>query len=248
MEENKCVKNVHKGHRERLREKVIKNGINSLAEHEVMELILFYSLAQRNTNDLAHKLIDSFGSVSKVLDASEDELMKIKGISKTTVFILKSIPQISSYYLNDKNNRKTKRIHGCNDAFKFIAPKFVGQTRERIMMIFLSNASEILGYDFVSQDIINSTQITSRKIIELCIKYNATRVIIAHNHPSGLLTPSSDDFITTKMVIDCLKTIDVELLDHMIIGKGEYLSMANDEQFQNMFEEKQSQKEKPEKE
>ena len=238
MEENKCAKNAHKGHRERLREKVIKNGINSLAEHEVMELILFYALAQKNTNDLAHRLIDHFGSISKVLDASEDELIKIDGVSKTTAFVLKSIPQISAYYLNDKNNSKTKRLYGCNDVFKFIEPKFIGQTSEQIFMIFLSNKSEILGCESVSQDIVNSVNIESRKIIELCLKYNATRMIFAHNHPSGIASPSNDDFITTKSLIDCLKIIDVELLDHMIVANGEYFSMATDKQFKDMFKKK----------
>ena len=99
---NKEVKNPHKGHRKRLRDKALKNGIDSLAEHEVMELILFFSIAQKNTNSVAHRLIDEFGSVSAVLDAPETELVKIEGVSQTTASILKSVPEIASYYMQDK--------------------------------------------------------------------------------------------------------------------------------------------------
>ncbi len=234
MEEKKPTKNEHQGHRERLRQKVIKNGINSLAEHEVLELILFYSLAQRNTNDLAHKLINRFGSVAAVLDAPQEQLLEIKGISKTTVFVLKSLPQIASYYLEDKNGVADK-IYGCEDAFKLLAPKFIGKTSEELLIVFLSNSNKFLGCEFIAKGDVNSTQFTSRQLIEPCIRYNATQVILAHNHPSDILIPSPDDVITTKNVCACLHTIEVVLLDHIIFGKNSCFSMNSSEQYKNLF-------------
>jgi len=240
MEENKNGKISHKGHRERLRQKVIKSGINSLAEHEVLELILFYAIPRKNTNDIAHRLIDRFGSLSSVLEASYEQLIKVDGVSESAAFVIKSIPEISSYYLNNKKDNKIKKFTHCSQIYDFFAPLYVGKTKEIISIVFLSNANKFLGYEFLSEGIANSSEIQIRKLYELCIKYDATTAIIVHNHPSGNSFPSNDDFIATKLIIGCLKAIQVRVIDHIIIGDDEYSSMASMKQYKHLFVEEEA--------
>ncbi len=226
----------HKGHRNRLRQKVMKYGIDSLAQHEVMELILFNSIAQKNTNDLAHALIDEFGSVSRVLDAPAELLIKIKGISETTVLMLKSIPQIARYYMQDKNVEKFVKITNNDEVYDYIKDMYIGEVVEVARAIYLSNAGRILGCEVLSRGIVNSTQVNARQVVEHCIKYNATQVILVHNHPSGNAHPSGDDFVITKNVCIALKSINSRLTDHLIIANDECISMAKNKVFARSFE------------
>ena len=235
MEENKLDKNTHQGHRERLRQKVKKYGIDSLAEHEVLELILFYAIPRKNTNDIAHRLIKRFGSLSFVLEATEDQLMTVEGVSHSTAFLLKSIPEICSFYLGNKKKNGMKKFCSCSQAYAYLAPKFIGKTKESFLILFLTSANKVLGYEFVSEGLVSSTNVEIRKVYELCIKYNASRVLLAHNHPSGDPFPSSNDFIATKKFVQCLKNIQVDVVDHMVFGDGDYYSMKGNVQYEYLF-------------
>ena len=231
---NKKV-NPHKGHRNRLRQKVVKYGIESLAQHEVMELILFNSIAQKNTNDLAHKLIDEFGSVSRVLDAPESELLKIKGISETTVLMLKSMPQIARFYMQDKNTTNLLKISGFDEIFKYVKDSYIDEVVEVARAIYLTSAGRILGCEVLSKGIVNSTYVSPRKVVEYCIKYNATQVILVHNHPSGNTSPSGDDLIITRSISDALRSINCRLADHLIIADDNCFSMQKCGQYSRVF-------------
>ncbi len=237
MEENKRSKNSHQGHRERLRQKVIKNGMNSLAEHEVLELILFLAIPRKNTNEIAHKLIERFGCLAFVLEAEKEQLMSIEGISEKAAFVIKSIPQFCSCYLESKKINKVKKFTNCKQIYDYLAPLYIGKTKEVVSILFLSSANKFLGHEFFSDGITNSSEINIRKLYELCIKYDASSVVLVHNHPSGNSFPSGDDFIATKAVINCLNVIQVKVLDHIILSHGEYSSMASMNQYKHIFEE-----------
>lgn len=228
--------NPHKGHRNRLREKVMKNGIELLAEHEVMELILFYSIAQKNTNGIAHKLIEEFGNVAGVLDAPAERLSKIDGISSTTVFVLKSIPQIASLYMQEKTEKNSPYINSAETAYRILAPKYIGETNEVAMGLFLDTAGKLLGVEELAKGTVNGAHISSRKVVEYCVKYNATQVILCHNHPSGNCEPSIDDFMASKNVNNALKYLDSRLVDHIIIAGDKFSSMKGMPQYKRAFE------------
>ena len=227
--------NPHKGHRNRLRQKVIKYGIESLAQHEVMELILFNSFAQKNTNDIAHRLIDEFGSVSRVLDAPKDELMKIKGISETTVLMLKSMPQIAKFYMQDKNTTNLLKISDFNEIFEYVKDSYIDEVVEVARAIYLTSAGRILGCEVLSKGIVNSAYVSPRKVVEYCIKYNATQVVLVHNHPSGNASPSGDDLIITRSISDALRSINCRLTDHLIIADDNCFSMQKCGQYSRVF-------------
>lgn len=227
--------NPHKGHRNRLRQKVVKYGIESLAQHEVMELILFNSFAQKNTNDIAHKLIDEFGSVSRVLDAPIDELMKVKGISETTVLMLKTVPQIAKFYIQDKNPNNLTKITGDEQIYEYLKDLYIDEVVEVARAVYLSSAGRILGVEVLSRGVVNSTYVNPRKVIEHCIKYNATQVILVHNHPSGRSEPSGDDMVFTKSIKIALDSINCRLTDHLIVANDKCFSMQRCDQYSRIF-------------
>ena len=235
VESKKEVKNIHSGHRQRMRDKAYKYGFDSFEKHELLEMLLYSTVPQKDTNPIAHNLINYFGSFHAVFEAPVEELMKVKGMTKTSAFLLKMIPEISSEYLDDKVSREIRIIKGNDDVFDFFRPKYVGETEEVSYAMFLNNASEILGSEIISRGSLNFANIDPRKLVQLCFKYNATQVALSHNHPSGDLTPSPNDVVTTKTLVASLSGVGIRLIDHVIFTSNGCLSMAFDERYSYIF-------------
>lgn len=235
MDKKAEAKNIHAGHRQRMRERAAKNGFDSLEKHEMLEVLLYPVIPQKNTNPIAHELINTFGSFHAVFDAPEEELLKVKGMTRNAAFYLKMMPAVSSYYLQDKTDCESIIINSSEAAYKYFSPKYIGKTVEVAMALLLSNAGKVLACEIISDGTVNAAEIQTRKIIEFCIKHNATQVILCHNHPSGVALPSSDDFITTKNINVALKSINARLVDHIIIANDDYVSMRQTHQFENAF-------------
>lgn len=235
MEEVKN-KNIHIGHRMRMKEKALKYGFEHFDDHEVLEMILYFAVPQKDTNPIAHELINSFGSFYSVFEADEVQLLSVKGMNKSAAFLIKMMPEIFNRYMSDKNSiLKAPVLNSSELAYEIFAPKYIGKKNEVAYALFMNNSGKVLACEAISDGTVNSTEIHTRKIIEYCIKYNATQVILAHNHPSGDPSPSMDDFITTKNIGASLKSINVRLLDHIIITHNDYRSMRSMQQFANAF-------------
>lgn len=235
MEEVKN-KNIHNGHRMRMKEKAFKYGFEHFDDHEVLEMLLYFAVPQRDTNPISHELINSFGSFSAVLEADESQLLSVKGMNRSAAFLIKMMPEIFNRYMADKNSFKDKPILNSSElAYEIFSPKYIGKKNEIVYALFMNNSGKVLACESISDGTVNSAEIQTRRIIEYCIKYNATQVILAHNHPSGDFSPSMDDFITTKNIASSLKSISVKLLDHLIITHNDYCSMRSMPQFANAF-------------
>lgn len=213
----------HGGHRERMRKKYLENGIDIFTEHEALELLLYYAIPQKNTNPLAHKLLNHFGSFSAVFDASPS-LLKEFGLTEHQTTLIKLIPDLARLYLMDHNKLKPVET---NDLCGYFIDKFIGRTTEVMYILLLDSKEKELYSGVISKGSINSTDVPIKKIVELSLSYNASAVAIAHNHPNGVALPSKNDLITTDKVYKALSLINVRLIDHVIVAEDDAISLAN---------------------
>ncbi len=219
------MENLHEGHRKRMKERFIKSGLDDFAPHNILELLLFYSIPRGDTNPVAHRLIDTFGSLSGVFDATPEELVKVDGVGESSAILISMIPQIARKYLEDKADT-ANIVGGCSDIGAFLLPKFVGRTNEALMMVSIDNKNKIISCSVVAEGTVDSAKVSRRKIMEEAMKVKATRVILAHNHPCGVAVPSSEDVVMTKEIGRLFAQVGIELVDHIIVANDDYVSMA----------------------
>lgn len=225
---------MHEGHRERIKEKFLKNGIDNFEPHEVLELLLYSAIPRKDTNVIAHNLLDHFGSISGIFDAPYEELLKVDGIGQSAATLIKLVPPISRCYLDDKQQDKA-RIYNTETAGKMLQHKFIGRTNEVVVLLLLDSKSRQLFCGVVNEGCVNTVPIYVRKIVELAVRYNAASAILSHNHPSGNTMPSAGDITATKDVFHALETVNVHLSDHIIVIDGDYLSLADSGLLKNLF-------------
>lgn len=225
--------NVHSGHRSRVRKKFLDNGIDSFETHEVLELLLFYAVPMKNTSILAHKLLDSFGSISAIFDAPFDALVEA-GLTESQAVMLKLMPDITRLYIDDKHNNKSKVVDIDNlpDA---IIRKFIGRENENVLALLIDAKGKEVFCGIVSKGSLNDTSLPIRKIVDFSLRYNAKSVIVAHNHPSGVALPSKDDLDATVNLKNALDLIGVRLLDHYIVADNDCVSLAQSKILPTVF-------------
>lgn len=223
-------KKLHNGHRQRVREKFISEGnLDNFAPHNVLEFLLFYSIPRADTNELAHRLIEEFGSLKGVFDAPLEALTQIDGIGENSATLIKLVPALSRTYEQLQAN-DIKRIYSTQDAVNFLKPKFIGLKNEILIMICMNKSGKILNCSQISTGGIDYTQVDVRKILKIILNCHATEVIIAHNHPNGLCIPSKGDSDMTEMLANALSNIGTTLRNHIIISENDYFSFAENHQ------------------
>ncbi len=215
---------IHEGHRKRLKEKFSKGGVEVLQLHEILELVLFYAIPRRNTNVIAHTLMNKFGSISAVFDAPIKVLKEVPGITDSVAFFIKLVPEICRIYLEDKFSQK-KETFDLEAASKLLTMKFIGCTEELVAVMLFDAKGKSVYSGIVSKGSVNSVDICARKILELISNYLACGILLAHNHPSGNAIPSRDDISTTRMLSTLFKSIKIEFLDHIIVAENDYVSL-----------------------
>lgn len=219
------MENIHEGHRKRMKERFMKSGLDDFAPHNVLEFLLFYSIPRGDTNPIAHRLIDAFGSLSGVFDATPEELMKVSGVGDSTAILISMIPQMARKYLEDKADA-VNVVGGCGDIGAYLLPKFVGRTNEALMMVSIDNKNKVISCSVVAEGTVDSAKVSRRKVMEEAMKVKATRVILAHNHPRGVAVPSAEDVAMTREIGRLFAQVGIELVDHIIIADDDYVSMA----------------------
>ncbi|MEG0768670.1 MAG: DNA repair protein RadC [Ruthenibacterium sp.] len=225
----------HDNHRKRVYARFLREGLADFEEHNALEFLLFLARARGDTNLLAHQLIERFGSIAAVLDASEEELREVKGIGETAAVTLKFIPEMCAYYLDSKVNKK-QPLNSIEAVGAFFMPKFFGKTREAFFVAALDDRRRLLRCLCISDGMANSTSVSTAKIVATAVRCHATGVILAHNHPQGITLPSSNDIACTKAVYKALNTVNIELLDHFIFADNEYLSFAQTNYMQSIHD------------
>lgn len=232
--QNKKKSGLHDGHRDRMREKFRRSGLDNMHPHEMLEMLLYYSVPRKDTNELAHSLIEHFGSFAAVFEASEDELVKVPGISYNTATLIKMILPLSRVYHTQSN--KADRLNSPTECGNYFVRLFEGYSNERVMAIYLDNRCRVLCSEQICEGDVSQVVVNFRKIIKTAMKYPlASAVVIAHNHPGGIALPSQSDITATQELIKTLGTIGVNLVDHIIVAGSDYTSMASSQAFKKMF-------------
>lgn len=226
-------KNVHEGHRDRMRNKYIDKGIDVFEQHEILEMLLFYAVPRKNTNGIAHELLEACGSLSAVFDAPVEILMK-HGVSFNAAVLLHMIPDLSRAYLTDKFDNEQKKITNENIGEKMIRC-FAGRMEECVYALFMDAKGKEIYCGLISKGSVNLAPIYSKELVSIAARCNAVTAIIAHNHPSGIAFPSKADIEVTKVIADALNAVGVKLVDHIIVADMEYISLASTPHFSGLF-------------
>ena len=219
--------NVHSKHRERLRQRYLTDGIDSFQAHEILELILFYAIARKDTNELAHKLLNKFGNISNVLEASPNELMSVDGIGEGTAVYLNMYSQILRKYFQDKKMKKAY-INSTKEAGDYCIDLFYGRIYECFYVIGLNSQNKVIHCEKMVEGIVDETVIYPRNIARTALNNNFVKVIITHNHPGGTPYPSTEDLTLTREISQALTAVGVKLFDHIIVCDEEYISLAKE--------------------
>lgn len=225
----------HDNHRQRVYMRALEGGLASFPEHNALELLLFYCQPRCDTNELAHRLINTFGSFAAVLDAPLIELARVKGVGQTTAQKLKLIPPLCNYYLTSRV-QDTKVLDSAEKAVEYLQPRFFGKTEEELYMISLDDKRRILQCALVSHGNVNTTAVNVSQIVSIAMQQHATGVILSHNHPRGIVSPSPDDVRSTMEICKALSLLHIEVLDHIIFTENEHISMAQNGVLQNIKE------------
>lgn len=216
----------HDGHRARLKARFLSEGLDNFNAYQVLELLLFYTIPLKDTNEIAHRLIDRFGSISGVFNASPAELMKVKGISEHSSTLISMVPQLSRIYYKDLT-RERPILSTSADAGAYISNFFVGRTREIFYVFCLDSSGRVIHEEKLFEGTLDEIPCYPRTILEAAFRHNAQKVIFAHNHPSGILIPSESDIQSTQNLTSIFAPLGIDVVDHIIVGRNNYLSMAD---------------------
>ena len=226
--------NVHDGHRLRVRQRFQAEGLEHFEHHQILELLLFYGIPRRDTNELAHQLIRTFGSLSQVLDAPYEELIRVKGMSANAAVLISFCGQLLQAYYKDKYSTGMI-LHTTEETGQFLLPYYIGRKNESVALICLDNRCKVLNCSIIFEGSVNSTEINVRLVLQHALMHNATAVILAHNHPSGHALPSREDIDTTIVMAKALTVADIRLLDHIIIADNDFISMRDTASLKAIF-------------
>lgn len=220
-------KSIHEGHRQRLKDKFLEHGFDGFEPHNILELLLFYSIPRKDTNEIAHDLLNAFGSLKNVFSANFEDLIKVKGITENSATLIKMIPQIAKEYMDD-SLREVPLFDNAHKIGKFFVNKYLGEKNEIVYAMLLSNKFELLSVLKVHEGSVNSAQVSTRKILDAVVRHNASMIVLAHNHPDGTVCPSMDDIETTANLMTAFNAFDIKLIEHFIVAGNEYCPIVND--------------------
>ncbi len=211
----------HKNHRDRVKTKYLEHGLECFADHEVLELILFFAIPQKDTNELAHELINRFGSLRGVLDATPEELCEVNGIKSHAAVLLGLIRDINRRCILSETV-KGDVFDTVSKVGNYLVGYFSGLTHERVCAMLFDNSMRLIDCVKISDGTVTGASIDYRLVAQVAISRRATSVILAHNHPLGIPTPSRDDREVSRAVEAALSVVGINLLEHIIVGEGRF--------------------------
>ncbi len=207
----------HGGHRARVRQRYIANGIDAFAAHELVELLLFYGIPRRDTNPLAHRLINTFGSVSGVINAEYEMLMEVEGMTENAAVLLRLVRDLKRYCAMEERPLGMT-MHKTEDYVKYLLPRFEDLSAEEVWMLSLDILYRVIGVHQIGNGTPMMAEVSARDVVRFALADNAARVVIAHNHPSGIAIPSQADLDMTAGIARTLDTMGIKLIDHLIFA------------------------------
>lgn len=216
---------IHDGHRQRLKERFFNEGLDHFDEKHALELLLFYCVPRMDTNPLAYRLIERFKTFDGVLDASPKELMEVPGVGENIATYLSLLKSAWRYYETKKQSAEDQALNSIEECARYIGPHFLNRSMETVFLLCLDAKCKPLCCRMIGEGSVNSASISIRKIVETAINANATTVILAHNHPSGLAIPSGEDIQTTQRLDRALKAVEIILAEHLVFAGTEWVTI-----------------------
>ncbi len=228
MSENKEKKpNLHAGHRERMKNRYLSKGFRDFEPHELMEILLYYGVPQRDTNPLAHELLNTFGSVNAVLSADREVLCSIKGVTPHVATLLNLVGDLHRYCAEEAMPLGIP-LRTTADFVKFLGPRFDRLAVEQVWIVCMDVLSRVVGVHQISSGTPLGSDVNMRRILQLALADNACKMVLAHNHPSGIALPSQVDITTTTALAKSLQGVHIQLIDHLIFARDNECVSFND--------------------
>ena len=215
----------HDGHRQRMRERFMAQGLEGFAPHEILELILFYAIPRANVNPLAHRLMEAFGSLHAVLEADAKDLMKVEGVGQSTAALLSLFGHVDRE-LEKSRSAEKKKLSNRSSAQKHCLGLLAGLRQEHLYLVCLNAQMEVVQNALIARGTLNEVQAYPRLVAEAALRANAHAVVLCHNHPGGSVIPSQADLEMTDALARLLQSLDVMLVDHVIVAGEEALSLV----------------------
>lgn len=216
--------NLHEGHRQRMRQRFLEYGERAFDDHQMLEMLLFSAKPRGDTNELAHLLINRFGSLAGVFDAPLEELRKVKGVGENIAFSIHLLPAMMGRYQRSATMPE-RVVSTIDDAANYLRPYFFGLRKEQVYLLSGDQKGRVLGCDFLGEGSDLAVGLDTRLLTEIALRHKAAWVVLAHSHPSGVAIPSGSDVLTTRNCYKILQALEIKLWDHLIFADDDYVSM-----------------------
>ena len=217
---------IHDGHRDKMRQRFLKGGLESFADHEALELLLYFAIPRRDTNPIAHALMERYGSLPAVLAAPMEDLQKVDGIGESAATLLRLVPQLAKRARLAESGQDTV-LNTADRAGAYLLERFSGEKNEVVYQLCLDRKGKLLACKKLGEGGVSNADLNIRVLMENAILTSASAVILAHNHPSGVALPSGEDYAATERAQKALATIGVALTDHIIVADEDFVSMSD---------------------
>lgn len=215
------------GHRQRLRTRFLQSGLAALEDHEVLELLLTYAIPRRDVKPVARALLDHFGSLAGVLDAHADQLREVDGIGDTAAVLLHLVPPLTRRYLRDRWGHRPK-IATLGELGDYVADELADRTHEVFLLVGLAHDRSVIQAVTLHEGTIGSAPVYPRLVVEAALRMKAASVALAHNHPGGVAKPSDDDIAITRTLVGVFRTLEIPVVDHVIVAGPRVFSFARE--------------------
>ncbi|MDR2558214.1 MAG: hypothetical protein LBC86_01520 [Oscillospiraceae bacterium] len=223
-------KHSHHGHRQRKKDFFLKHGLDDMPDHEKLEFFLYYAIPLGDTNNLAHRLISRFGCFVDVIGADYEDLLEVSGVKEHTASMICLFRMLAKYYIMEKKGNIIE-LNNTIALNNYCAAMFLDADNEEVRCIFLDNELNLIDSDRICEGDFGRVELPLRGLLQYIFKVRANRIVIAHNHPYGSCIPSRADVDITRELYKFLKTLEIELIDHVITGRDGVWSMRERETF-----------------
>jgi len=227
----KTSNRLHAGHRQRLKNRFLTEGLDNFDAHNILELLLFFGIPQKDTNELAHVLINTFGSLSGVLNADIHDLEKIPGMGEHTAILLKLVQALAGVYTMDCYQDNIRHPQTVEDCHSYLCGRFLGMTEEQVYGIFYDSSGRITGNQVLARGSAQCCDITPGAVFDAALQHHAKTVLLSHNHPDGNPQPSFQDLSFTANLQCSLEMLGLQLMDHVIVANGRVHSILTDDPY-----------------
>ncbi|MBQ7474091.1 MAG: DNA repair protein RadC [Oscillospiraceae bacterium] len=216
---------VHEGHRNRLKKQFSEHGGLGMNDIQFLEMLLYYAIPRRDTNELAHALLERYGTIRGVLDAPAGDLVNVPGIGDNAALFIEVVREALQRYVTSPN-KETNYIFSSSDAGKYLVPILRYERTEKVYLMCLNGRGAIISCGEIASGTLSTVNVSIRKIVDIAMRSHSTSVVLAHNHPAGFALPSTEDRAFTYELKHALGLMDIQLKDHILVADGDYVSFA----------------------